>query len=462
MDDVANIEHDRMRAPERLLTRPKQTPIWCLKANQFLGAAAFACLAKYLPVYYAGIGLELSVIGALGTVGMLVNFIGQLFWSWVIDCVGSYKGILAGTQIAATATLLLFCLPVVQHSVALVATVAITTTFFNSTGGSIIDAMCMRVLDEYKKNALWWDTPRTRYGAAQTYGDQRLYSAVGWGGMSLLMGQIIDMFGLNMMFVGFALIQTVNIGIIIIFVPSPSEEDKKKIAEQKKEGNSKGICSVCSFSVMWFFLNLFLYGVAMNLIENFLFIYLIQEFDPPAPNVLLGGSTTIMCIFEIPVFAYLGHILEKGGNLTMAAVLFFCQVVTAARCYMYISVPSNNVWLSALISPLHGICFAAMWLASMEYAKRLAGPTNLAKMTGLVNGVYYSVSMGVGSLIWGIMTDKQQGVGFVSSFQLDGVALMIWSIIFQLGLWCMTRREPDPEALLSSSNQARDVPTAPA
>jgi len=207
---------------------------------------------------------------------------------------------------------------------------------------------------------------------------------------------------------------------------------------------------------MWFFANLFLYGVAMNLIENFLFIYLIQEFNPPAPNVLLGGSTTIMCIFEIPVFAYLGHMLENGGTKVMAATLFFCQVVTAARCYMYISVPTNNVWLSIFISPLHGVCFAAMWLASMEYAKRLAGPNNLAKMTGLVNGVYYSVSMGAGSLLWGVMTDKEKGVGFESSFQIDGVALMIWSIIFQVGLLCMRRSEPAPEALMAS--QARDVP----
>jgi len=243
----------------------------------------------------------------------------------------------------------------------------------------------------------------------------------------------------------------------MIFVPGPSEEDKKKMADEQKKQDSKTFCSICDFSVMWFFLNLFLYGVAMNLIENFLFIYLIQEFDPPAPNVLLGGSTTVMCIFEIPVFALLGKILETGGTKVMAVVLFFCQVVTAARCYMYISVPKDNVWLSILISPLHGICFAAMWLASMEYAKRLAGPNNLAKMTSLVNGIYYSVSMGVGSLLWGVMTDKQQGVGFVPSFQLDGIALMIWALIFQFGLLCDRRRQPDGDQLLTG--QARDLPT---
>merc|ERR1712137_1478140 len=98
--------------------------------------------------------------------------------------------------------------------------------------------MCMTVLDEYKVAAQNpHRTPRTARASEENYGDLRLYSAVGWGGMSLLTGQLIDAFGTNMMFVGFAVIQAVNIGICVLFLPAPKpkrpeEEQAAAVVEQ--------------------------------------------------------------------------------------------------------------------------------------------------------------------------------------------------------------------------------------
>jgi MFS family permease len=455
-------------APAQPLAEPRRklTPIWTLKASQMLGAAAFACLGKYLPVYYADIGLERSLIGTLGFVGMGATFFGQLFWSAVIDYLGEYKSVLVFTQFLGTATLFLYCLPVVKGSVVLVFIVALINTFLMSTGGSIIDALCMRVLADYKMALKPDSTPRTVSGAQQSYGDTRLFSAVGWGGMSLVMGQIIDTLGINFMFVGFAAIQAVNVGIVVWFMPSPSKEqvaqDAAKAAAEEAselaaEGGSSGGRKLCNLNVAWFFANLLMYGVSMCLIENFLFIFLVEDFEN-TPNLLLGASTAVMCFFEIPVFKYMGPYLEKqpiGNERAITIVLFGCQVITALRCWMYTVVPKDMVWLSILVSPFHGVCFAAMWGASMEYAKRLSGKRNLAKMTSLVNGVYYNVSMGIGSVAWGALVEPPpKGLGFIRSFQVDIYFILAWSVIWQIGLFLLSRRSvraPEMQEGLASS-----------
>merc|ERR1712060_837331 len=100
----------------------------------------------------------------------------------------------------------------------------------------------------------------------------------------------------------------------------------------------------------------------------------------------------------------------------------FCQIVQALRCWLYAIMPRDMAWLVLVLGALHGVTFAAMWAAAMEYAKRLSNEKTLATMSSLTNG--YQISMAVGSLIWGqAVTAPPQGLGFRNSFNLGAVAL---------------------------------------
>lgn len=437
----------------------RPAPPWTLKSTQLLGAAAFACIAKYLPVYFASIGLERDMIGLLTFCGMGVTFLGQQFWSALIDWIGDFKTVLVATQIAATSTLFFYTLPVVQENIVLVFATAIVNTFLSSTGGTIIDAMCMSTLKKWEERRAFMEangntvTPKTFAGSHVSYGETRLWSAVGWGGMSLIMGVLIDAYGMPAMFAGFAMIQATNVFIVVFFMGSPDTSKREEIPSTPVAGGNiqgKGCGkyrSICSASAGLFFSNLMIYGICMCLIENFLFIFLVQEFEPKPSNFLLGGSTTVMCIFEIPVFAYLGPWLEKqprDSDRAFTGVLLTCQIITAIRCVLYAAMPRNMAWLAVLIGCLQGVSFAAMWTASMEYAKRLAGPDTLATMTSLTGGIYYSLSMGFGSLIWGVMVTDETGVGFTKSFYLDALVMMTWSVIWLSGV-CFIAKKPVPQ-----------------
>merc|ERR1719506_3401017 len=105
----------------------------------------------------------------------------------------------------------------------------------------------------------------------------------------------------------------------------------------------------------------------MALVESFLFIFLIRDFDPPASSLLLGSAVAVMCAFELPVFYYVHHIFDRVG---LTRLLSCCHVVFAVRCLAYTALPRDAPALVLVIEPLHGVTFACMWAVSVEYAKR--------------------------------------------------------------------------------------------
>jgi len=432
-------------AGERAEPRQKPTPLWVLKATQLLGAAAFACFSRYVNVYFSEIGLSRTQIGVLGFVSPFASFAGQIFWGAVIDRLGEYKRTLVATQLLGTAAIMLFMLSPVKQSFAAVMMVTVLWTFMLSTGGPIMDAMCLTVLAEQNVTD-------------EAYGDQRLWCAVGWGGMALIAGQLIDTFGLDFMFLGFAVIQLVDIGICVVWLPKPKKPDRDSAAAAAVTEPAEPPRNLWTFEVIWFFANLMQYGAAMSLIEGFLFVWLVEDFHGTT-KLLLGAATVVMCLFEIPIFKYMGR-LWRGG-VGFDAVIMFCQAILVLRLLLYTLLPESTPWLVLFVEPLHGICFAAMWAASVEYGQRLAPPNAVARMQALVNGLYYQVSMGLGSMVWGVLVEPTS-LGFVWSFWVDAMFIVAWAVIWRLGLYIHRRRRRGQEQSCRprGGQEQREVPLA--
>ena len=313
------------------------TPLWTLKACQLLGAAAWACYGRFINVFWSDIGVTRAEIGALSLATMIASFIGQLFWSMVTDRLGEYKRVLIGTSLAGTLIIFFNLVPAVQVSFWWLGVVCVSSSFFLSTGGPIIDAMCLSVLQEQESE--------------EQYGDQRLWCAVGWGGMSLVAGQLIDTFGIGFMFWGFASIQALYLGVCLFYMPMAKREGQQNSEE------TVSLRQFLNFDVVWFFANLIVYGLAMAVVESFLLVFLNEDFEN-TPKVLLGASTTMMCFFEVPVFKYIDQVWAKNKD-RLTSVLMACKLVLAFRCICYTLLPPNNPWLVLLIEPLHGFTFAA-------------------------------------------------------------------------------------------------------
>eukprot|EP00932_Pfiesteria_piscicida_P004826 SRR837773.14733.p1 GENE.SRR837773.14733~~SRR837773.14733.p1 ORF type:complete len:161 (-),score=17.57 SRR837773.14733:65-547(-) len=155
-----------------------------------------------------------------------------------------------------------------------------------------------------------------------------------------------------------------------------------------------------------------------------------------------------MCAFEVPVFR---NIDKAFSRFSLTAMLSMCHFIFAARCILYSILPRQHAWAVLLVEPLHGITFACMWSCSVEYAKRLAPDGGKAKMQALVNGVYYQLAIGLGSFMWGPLTEEPPvGVGFTKCYLAAGLVMVLWSIVWNLG-WCLRRRRLPDVPLLSTA-----------
>mmetsp|Transcript_107395 Transcript_107395/g.342322 ORF Transcript_107395/g.342322 Transcript_107395/m.342322 type:complete len:253 (+) Transcript_107395:154-912(+) len=232
------------------------------------------------------------------------------------------------------------------------------------------------------------------------------------------------------MFICFALCLGTN--ILILATHLPSDPDPAKVLQASSVSTETSGVVFCRFEVLWFFSNLFVYGMHLALVETFLFVYLIRDFVG-ADSTLFGLSVAIMCLFELPVFY---HIQTAISRFSLTTLLSVCHAIFALRVFAYSVLPSEHPWIVLVIEPLHGITAAAMWSCSVEFGRRLAPDGSKARMQALASGVYYRAASGAGALLWGAMTRPPPvGYGFRPMYFTAGCTILLWSAFWNIGWW---------------------------
>jgi len=402
------------------------TPLWALKANYCIGSGSSACLWKYITVFYHSVHLSNTQIGLIQLLNPSVSFVAQLLWAALCDKLGSYKEVVSISSVLGVAVFNSLLLSTVQAWFPLICFVVLAASGLLATRGSIGDSMALQVVKDYEEAQR--QSGGTSAARLPTYGQQRLWSAAGWGGASLLGGVLMDAFGVSFMFVSASVLILCTTVIIATQFPArrssrsgPAGVDRRRFA---------------SFEVIWFLTNMFVYGMCMALVETFLFIFLLRDFQGTS-SLLCGSTIAMMCAFEVPIFLYIDAAFTR---VRLTSLLSLCHVVFAARCVAYSLLPQAYPATVLLIEPLHGITFAVMWSAAVEYGKRLAPPGAEARMQALINGLYYQLAIGFGSLAWGPVTElPPRGLGFKASFLLAAVVIIIWCCIWNMGWWAHSR-----------------------
>lgn len=418
-----------------LATSTRQlTPLWAVKVVYCVGTGSSACLWKFITVYYHHVGLTNSQIGLVQLLNPVVGFVSQLAWAALCDKLGSYKEVLIVSNLCGVACVTCLLLQPVQSYFPLLCGVVLLGSMFMASRGSVSDSMTLQVVKDYEE----FQRDAERRGQTDnspklpSYGQQRLWGAAGWGGASLLGGYLMDAFGVPFMFVSAGILVCTTVAIIACFYPGRLAQREANQSAERENGSMHRAQNFKQFSVLWFFTNLFLYGMCMALVETYLFIFLLRDFDPPASKLLLGSTIAVMCLFEMPVFFYVDRLFAR---FSMTALLSFCHMVFALRCVIYTILPRSCVATVLLTEPLHGVTFALMWSAAVEYGKRIAPQGAEARMQALLNGLYYQLAIGCGSMFWGVVTESQH-LGFRSSYLTAAVFIVLWSCIWNLGwLW---------------------------
>jgi PPP family 3-phenylpropionic acid transporter len=358
----------------------------------FFGAMSF--LMPFLALYYQQAGFSGTQIGMLTGIAPLITLVGAPFWTGVADSTRRHKTILI-LAIVAVIIAVLF-MPHFSVFYPLFALVVLYA-FFGAPIISLADSATMSMLGEKKAD----------------YGRIRLWGAVGWGLIAPVAGAVVERFGLNWPFYGYAIGMgaALLVGLALHF---PVEKTTVQF--------SAGIRSLFSSRRWIFFLLMALLGgIGMAAINSYLFVYMESI---GLSKTLMGLALTVSTLSEIPVMFFAGRFLKRFNPLDL---LLLALAVIGARLLLY-SV-STQAWQILLTQLIHGFTFPIIWVAGVSYADRVAPPGLSATAQGVFGSTMMGVGAALGSLVGGLLL---QYFGPAGMYLILGLVLLVGAVFFLL------------------------------
>jgi MFS transporter, PPP family, 3-phenylpropionic acid transporter len=360
----------------------------------FLFFGALSVLFPYLAVFYQGQGLTGSQVGLLAAISPLISFFSAPLWTGTADATHRHKLI---TIISITGIVIVtFIFPSVASFGGLLLMVSLFAFFFAPTG-SLVDSAVLTLLGERKER----------------YGRVRLWGTLGYGLMAPFAGYLIGRAGLKWAFWGYAILL---LGGILVVTQIPFRQNASS-------GSFRGGLRLLFANRRWMlFLGMvFTSGIGMATINTYLFVYM-QSLG--ASKTLMGLALTVSTLSEIPVMFFSDRLLRRFGARSML-VIAIMTIGLRLICYSLTRQP----WVVLVIQLCHGLTFAIIYTAGVQYAGQVAPPGLTATTQGMFSGMYMGFGSAAGGLLGGILLDRFSPGGM---YAFTGTIVLVCLIIFPI------------------------------
>ena len=362
------------------------------KAFYFVFFGAAACLIPFLALYYQSLGLSGREIGFLSGIVPLITMVGASIWSMISDATGKHRLLFLISLCGVWLSVLL--MTQAATFVQLIPVVMIYALFFSPII-PLTDNSVMAMLGEQSSE----------------YGRIRVWGAYGWGIAAVIIGVVVERYGLQWGFAGF-----LSIWIFLLFIGS-----KLPMAVASAGGKFWQELQILLSDRSWFLFLLvaLIEGMSLGIFLSFLFIYL-EEIG--ASRTIMGFTLLTATLSEIPIFLYSRKLLKRwNAPFLLALSLLF----TVIRAFAYVNMTAP--WQVLIINLLHGLTFSLMWTAGVAYANQLAPPGLGATAQGVFAGTVMGLGSALGAFSGGIIYDAY---GAVVAFQWAGFASLMALILF--------------------------------
>jgi len=407
---------------------PKQKVIvpWVFKATYFLGSGAAAFLNSFLAVYLSIIGFSPNQIGWIGAGAFASGFVGTVFWSLCGDKTLRFRQLFLISYFCGTSLWVLFGLPesIFPHDFWLMFTVGLAAAFFNSSQLGLLDSITATITEK----------------TTQSYGQQKMWFALGWGLWTFLAGGVIHLLGYPSMFWCYAILEGINILIIQIEFPSRQQikEKMEEIAEEEDEtmaSQSSFLSVVMNADYLVFALHLFICACCNSVIDQFFLVYLQDVFNCSA--IFLAAQVLTMTISEAVVFYFSDAIIEKFSLQNSFIFSSFCYVF---RTWVNTIITENYILFFFPLQLLHGFTYALFWCCVIEFAVRKCPVAYRNTMIGISTGIYMFAGRGVGVLIAGYVYTN---FGAFFMWREASIVAFIWTCLYSLYVMCFVKKTRD-------------------
>ena len=367
----------------------------------FFGAAA--SLFPFLVILYEQLDLTGSQIGFLIGMSPLISWLSAPLWGAVADSTRQHRLLLM--LAIAGAIVVVVTLSITTQFLALILVIALFA-FFTAPIVPIVDSSVLAFLGSQKDQ----------------YGKLRLWGAIGWGLMAPLVGWLSERSGMQWIFWGYIAFMLLTL-LVSYKLPINERSDRPHFVQEARQ-------LLADKRWFLFLAVVFIGGAGMTMISAYLFLYM-QSLG--GNKALMGLALTFATISEIPFLYYSDRLLAHWGARRL---LMLSLVVFAFRALALSLI--QTAWLVLPLQLLHGASFAAMWVASVSYADKLAPPGMGATAQGLLSGAMFGLGAAFGGFVGGLLF---AGIGGSMMYRWTSVALLIGLVLFILADRRMVRAQ---------------------
>lgn len=366
-----------------------------LKMLIFLFHVTNTIIISFLPLYLKFKGLSGTEIGWVLAVGPLASIISQPFWGYLSDKYKTVKWVLIMTIIG----MLIFSILFFQmNQLIFILIFGAFFYFFSSPVGALGDSLAQRQADLLNIS----------FGSIRTWG------SIGFALSSLIIGQLLNIYGVDFMRFPYLVF-----GTILLVIAFKIDDVKSNESDQTININDlKKLFTNRKFT--YFLIIMMFITITHRANDSFIGLFITSL---GGSESLVGVGWFIALVSEALIFAFAYKWFKKDKALffiILASLLYTLRWVLFA-----FSTDPIHVLLGQL---LHGLTFGIFYLSSLDYITRII--PNTLKSSGhlIFYSVFFGVSGIIGSIGGGFLIDHFSGnhLYFVlGSLSLTGTGLLI-------------------------------------
>lgn len=369
-------------------------PYWRLSSFYLFYFSVLGMLVPYWGLYLKSLGFDALAIGQLMAIPMATKIIAPNIWGWLGDHYGHRMKIV---RIASFASMLIFTLIFIVQGFWMLALAMVLFSFFWNASLPQFEVITLHYLGERVKQ----------------YSRIRLWGSVGFIVAVLLLGTLIDRYGITI--VPFAIFLV----YVAIWLASLAVKDVN--IEHHEETDGSFITVLKKPPVIAFVAAIFLMQFGHGAYYAFYSIYME---DHGYSKALIGQLWAIGVIAEVLVFIYMHHLLHKMGA---GMVLMFSLLLAGVRWLLIGWYPESLVIL-VLAQTLHAATFGTFHAAAIHFVHQAFKGRHQGRGQALYSSMSFGMGGALGSLLAGNLWET---AGPMITFGLSAVvsflaAFVVW------------------------------------
>lgn len=451
------------------------------KMGHFTFYSALGCCIPYMTIFFVSVGLSRKEAGFISGICFIFSALSSSLWGFLADYTKKRKLILI--ILCLLSTLIIVAKPLVvwkvnkdYNSFCFTNSSMINSTAsvegcerkpFQSTLFAVVLVMyillqCFCIPISSQLDALIMNIIKCNPGTS--FGNQRVFGAIGFGISSFLSGIAADNFSVPS-FSNYTPVFIISSPIFLILIPIICVLSKQTNWEVESEAENLADVSMQNaeesklrlvlsklkhFNTIFFFISVLIVGAVTSLFYSFNFLLMGDEMN--ATRTSMGLVTFVACFSETIMFPFTKRIIEYLGNPLICVELGAFSFVLRLAILSYI----ENAWLCAPVQVLHSLGFALFWAASIEYVGSKSTNAISSTMFGILSSVYFGLGSLIGNMAGGVFYDMFGGRRLFRGVAVFNLGWVIMMIVY-LHLFNRRRQELKvPKETLKSSECLKD------